>query len=420
MHSQNRLCLLATVVVYWISVLDCGRSWNAVSIRQQRSYAQTLVKGISESSGLRRKLPCAKSLWWPLCRGRQNTALAGGYGIATNYTWKEDQYELDVIVSVPSGTNAKDISFKATSTSIDLRVNSAVPTSTKNESSVGKEATSTILLDPNRALCGRINVYGTYWVISDPDDDEKQNAKVDLASGRRLITVTIEKMVGTPSDDFAIVDYDWKGVYRVEDTDEVSERKYDAAEPLDVRKYAAGMGVDIDNINMSMVDKSMFNSGLNLTQRTLEELNQSGYLASEEVTQQADGTEYVVNAEGEPVPYSAMATSDGVSKRRPVPFIDTDLLWNNTTAAKDKNETVFQQKRNFTRAAFAEDSATGISKESNPVRAKKQTVSQDPIDSLTVIRLKEILKAQGLKTSGSKSELQDRLRNQVNALLQGR
>ena len=45
--------------------------------------------------------------------------------------------------------------------------------------------------------------------------------------------------------------------------------------------------------------------------------------------------------------------------------------------------------------------------------------ASDPIDLLTVRKLKEILKSQGLKVSGNKKELQDRLRAQVNSLLQG-
>lgn len=44
--------------------------------------------------------------------------------------------------------------------------------------------------------------------------------------------------------------------------------------------------------------------------------------------------------------------------------------------------------------------------------------AKDPIDMLTVARLKEILRAQGLKVSGTKQVLRDRLRNHVNSLLQ--
>jgi SAP domain/CS domain len=338
-------------------------------------------------------------------------ALASGYGIATNYSWKEDAYEIDLTVSVPSGTRAKDIKFTATSSSIALTV----------AAKEGSDNGVMTLLDPSRVLRGRVNVDGTYWVISDPDDDgddrDRRSGGQNLPGSRR-VTITIEKMIATPSDDFAVVDYDWKGIYRTEDADEVIERKYDKPEPLDVREYAASMGVDVDNINMSMVDKTMFNSGLNLTQRTLDELNQAGYLSPEEVTQQADGTEYVVNSQGEPVPVSLTG-----ERMKPVPFLDTDSPWSKSTprdVVQVNNETVVRQKRNFTRAAFAEDSAKVNAAEGNPKAKRKTAISEDPIDSLTVARLKEILKAQGQKTSGNKSELQERLRIQVNALLQGK
>merc|ERR1712183_412227 len=41
----------------------------------------------------------------------------------------------------------------------------------------------------------------------------------------------------------------------------------------------------------------------------------------------------------------------------------------------------------------------------------------DPIDTLTVARLKEILRAQKLKVSGTKKELQDRLKLHVQSML---
>jgi SAP domain/CS domain len=336
-----------------------------------------------------------------------------GYGIATNYTWKEDAYEIDISVSVPKEIRAKDVLFKATSRSVDLRL---VTNSTAEE---------LVLLDGSRKLRGRIDVDGTYWVISDDSSDS--------GKANRKVTVTIEKIIATPKDDFDIVDYDWNGIYHIEDADEVLERKYDKPEPLDVRQYAAEMGVDIDNLNMSMVDKNMFNSGLNLTKSTLKSLHQSGYLSTEEVTQQADGTEYIVNDEGEPERVSNtpdVPTVARQSHRGSIPFVDTDSRWNKASVASSMNktmsdqtlnQTVVQLKRNFTRAAFAEDSSKTVSMETssmetNPFRSRK---TDDPIDALTVARLKEILKAQGLKTSGTKSELQERLRNKVNALLQG-
>jgi SAP domain/CS domain len=336
-----------------------------------------------------------------------------GYGIATNYTWKEGAYEIDVTVSVPKATRAKDIFFKATSRSIDLRL---VTNITSEE---------LILLDGSRKLRGRIDVDGTYWVIADDSSN--------LGNPNRKVTVTIEKIIATPKDDFDIVDYDWNGLYHVEDADEVIERRYDKPEALDVRQYAAEMGVDIDNLNMSMVDKNMFNSGLNLTKSTLKTLHQSGYLSTEEVTQQADGTEFISNDEGEleRVQNTPIIPNEAQQSRRgSIPFLDTDSQWNKVSVAismnetltdQNSNETVVRLKRNFTRAAFAEDSSKtatmeASSIETNPFRSRK---TDDPIDALTVVRLKEILKAQGLKTSGTKIELQERLRNKVNALLQG-
>ncbi len=332
---------------------------------------------------------------WP-CIGRPNqgrsSQLYSGYGIADSYTWKEEAFEIDVTVKVPAGTKAKDIVFEATSRSIDLKLSNG-----------------TVLLDKERQLRGRVNLDGTYWVISDPDSWN------DNEEAYREVTVTIEKLIKTPADDFEVVDYDWKGVYH-NDT-EVSERQYDEPEPLDVRKYAASLGVDIDNINMSQVDKTMFSSNLNMTKNTLDELNKAGYLDKQEVTRQADGTEYVTDEDGDPIPYSGLM---GMPETRPkIPFIDDDIEeadekdGESLGEASSANQTIYQQTRNFTRAAFAQDSS-----KPNPNNPFKSN-SGDPIDDLTVKRLKEILKSQGLKVSGNKKELQDRLRAQVNSLLQG-
>jgi len=327
-----------------------------------------------------------------------------GRGVATNYTWKEEAYELEITVQVPAETRAKDVLFQATSRSIDLRLGTKV------------------LLDKERPLRGRVNLDGTYWVISDPtdDDDDDDNSSNGIKKYRE-VTVTIEKLLQTPRDDFAIVEYDWKGVYAVEDEGEVTERHYDEPEPLDVRAYAANMGVDIDNIDMSKVDKTMFGNNLNMTQQTLNGLHDAGYLDIEQqVTRQADGTEYITDEDGNPVPVSPLGekTNNNNPQQQPpvqaVPFLDTDSPWHKV------NETVAQQTRNFTRAAFAKDSAQNVETKKNPFQKKQQLGATDPIDLLTVAKLKEILKTQGLKVSGSKQELQERLRSQVNSLLQGK
>lgn len=347
--------------------------------------------------------------------------LFSGTGIARDYSWREEAFEIEVTIKVPKDTRAKDLQFKALPRSIDLRL----------KASDGKVK---ILLDGNRTMRGRISLDGTFWVIS----DVRETDNVYLAQPYREVTVTIEKIIRTPKDDFEVVKYDWNGVYP-DDEDEVTYRHYDGPEELNVREYAASLGVDIDNLNMSMVDKTMFSSGLNLTQSSLDELTKAGLLR--EVTQQADGSEFIMNSEtGEPEPWLPLGMSQSSSSdqrntvsKQTIPFLDTDSPWhsvgaNQTTVLEKEEEDdpsdgvpndVVQQKRLFTRAAFAADAAN--SKTSNDDQDSGAVANAvDPIDMLTVQKLKEILKSQGLKVSGNKKELQDRLRQQVNALLQGK
>jgi hypothetical protein len=332
----------------------------------------------------------------------QKTALNSGYGIATNYTWQEEAFEIDVTVQVPRNVRAKDIMFKATTKSIDLRLKG---------SASGDGSSEVILLDVTRKLRGRVSIDGTYWVISDAQDD----------AAFREITITIEKIIKTPKDDFETIDYDWKGVYS-NDEGEVSEIKYDEPEVLDVREYAAGLGVDLDNINMTMVDKTMFSSGLNLTQDSVENLTKSGY--AQEVTRQADGSEYTTDEKGEQVPSAPLGVeSRGLEKGAPakIPFLDTNSPWHDAVPVevdRESNKTYVQQTRNFTRAAYAEDSLKAADTKKDKKSDSKDAT--DPIDMLTVKRMTAILKSQGLPSSGSKQELRDRLRKQVNSLLQGK
>jgi hypothetical protein len=337
----------------------------------------------------------------------QKTALNSGYGIATNYTWQEEAFEIDVTVQVPRNVRAKDIMFKVTAKSIDLRLKKSA------DDSGGDGSSEVILLDVTRKLRGRISIDGTYWVISDAQDD----------AAFREITITIEKIIKTPKDDFETIDYDWKGVYS-NDEGEVSEIKYDEPEVLDVREYAAGLGVDLDNINMTMVDKTMFSSGLNLTQGGVEDLTKSGY--AQEVTRQADGSEYITDDKGEQVPLAPLgAESEGLEQKAPskIPFLDTNSPWHDAVPVqvdRESNKTYVQQTRNFTRAAYAEDSLKAANKDKDNDEESDSKGATDPIDMLTVKRMTTILKSQGLKSSGSKQELRDRLRKQVNSLLQGK
>lgn len=353
---------------------------------------------------------------------RPRVPLFGGRGVAPNYTWNEEAFEIEVSVPVPPSTRAKGVRFKATVNSIDLQL-------------VGSDGSSQLLLDPVRPLRGKINVDGTYWVLEDSSDvDAGSNVDgTDPGNERRKgrrVTVTIEKLIATPRDDFEVVDYDWKGVYQ-QDT-EVSERTYDKPEPLNVREYAASLGVDIDNLNMSMVDKTMFSSGLNLTQSSYDELSKAGLV--KEVTAQNDGVDYTVDDEGRAVKFDTYGrgVDEGEIRKstaKKLPFVDVDAsTWQAAVPVyrdPETNASYVQQTRNLTRAAFAKDASssasTGPSTTKNTRRKiKEQEEVADPIDLLTVDKLKEILKSQGLRVSGSKKELQERLRKQVNSLLQGK
>ena len=249
---------------------------------------------------------------------------------------------------------------------------------------------------------------GTFWALDDDDNDS------------RKVTVTIEKSTRTPKDDFEVVDYDWRGVYPNDET-EVLERVYQEAEELDIREYAASLGVDIDNINMSMVDKTMFSSGLNLTRSTMDELSKAGYV--QEVTQQSDGTEYVTNEDGSAVPFSRLGDTVGDDEIQSVapkiPFLDTNSPWNNAVPVDDLNEdgTMKEPAVGVTQddVELPKDATVATESESDDVLDPKQ--ASDPIDMLTVKRLQEILRAQGLKVSGSKQELQERLRGHVQTKL---
>ena len=181
---------------------------------------------------------------------RKNTfRLFSGVGIAKGYTWQEEAFEIDVTVKVPNDTRAKDLQFRATSRSIDLRLTNA-------------DGSEKVLLDGNRTLRGRVSLDGTYWVIG----DVTEATDMYLASPYREVTVTIEKLIRTPKDDFEVVNYDWNGLYP-DDTNEVVSRKYDGPEELDVREYATSIGVDLDNLNMSMLCSQTTNLSQSLVER---------------------------------------------------------------------------------------------------------------------------------------------------------
>jgi len=415
------------------------------------------------------------------------TALCGGVGVANTYSWNEEQFEIEVKIKVPARTSAKDIKFKCASESIDLRLlnNCADDDDQDDDAIINDEK---VFLDGSRKVRGKICVDGTFWSIEGNGDQERE------------ITITIEKHMvptssvgGTQTYD-TLTDFDWGGLYP-NDEEEVSYRKYDEAEELNVREYAAKLGVDIDNIDMTKVDPTMFGAGLkdggaaaasasamnndmedgnnsdgegdginkskgfqfNITQATLEQLTKSGL--AKEVIQQGDGTEYELGSDGsldQENTFSMLGKDISNDELRDAGITGGNAvptMWDQQTVPVE--EAPGYQKTFDTGNSLAEadgiieseiveheiaDNAvvdvSGTVEEIDNIKdvtaeiiqnnevvqdedaSTNNEKAQDPIDMLTVARLKEILRAQGLKVSGTKQVLRDRLRGHVNILLQ--
>ena len=118
----------------------------------------------------------------PIRRKRwgSNTALFGnGKGEAKTYSWIENRREVEVTVKVPKGTRAKDILFKTSPYSIDLKL------AGRN----GKH--DIVLLNGDRQLRGKIRMDGTYWAIEDAEDNNSDDYTGPVSY--REIKVCIEK-----------------------------------------------------------------------------------------------------------------------------------------------------------------------------------------------------------------------------------
>lgn len=395
-------------------------------------------------------------------------------------------------IPVPPKTSAKDVKLKCSSEGIDLRLKN-----NDNEEEGG--GGGKILLDGTRKMRGKICVDGTFWSIADADTPTTTSSSfskvVDGEQGNpREITITIEKhfvpasTVGGQQTFDAVTDFDWGGVYP-NDEEEVTHREYDEPEELDVREYAAKLGVDIDNLDMSKVDKTMFGAGLSgettnnpldaeegqgntndkkekkglhfdIEQATLDQLTRSGL--AKEIVQQGDGTEYSLDDETE---FSMLGKDvlaeelreagivTGRSRRPPVgsttvpdvwqessvpveevpgyqktydvaddggiivgDIVETELVAEDDDSGNDSidDDESVELTEGELKSASVGDEQKGEKEE--VVAANSDET--DPIDKLTVAKLKEILKAQGLKQSGTKQILRDRLRNHVDTLLQ--
>lgn len=444
------------------------------------------------------------------------TRLFGGVGVASTYSWNEEQFEIEVKLKVPPRTSAKDIKFRCSSESIDLRLLNCPPDDNVDGGGDGKVG-ERVLLDGKRKMRGKICVDGTFWQIESGSSADEE----------REVTVTIEKHFvpvsssgGTQTYD-TLTDFDWGGLYP-NDEEEVTHRKYDEAEELNVRDYAASLGVDIgeryvfsyhanclysfvlsyslqydaalcmnhvlsDNIDMSKVNKTMFGAGLandaesalsgfdgnqddwnsgdpnggnqgfrfNMTQATLEQLTKAGL--AKEVVQQGDGTEYELGTDGrldEDRIFSMLGKDVTADELVDAGIVGGDssggripTLWGEQTVPVEEapgyqktfeagnqpdgiieSEIVEREVMSEGTAVDASATEVVVEDESNANTAKTEVAEDevddasaeqpmDPIDLLTVARLKEILRAQGLKVSGTKQELRDRLRGHVDTLL---
>lgn len=77
-----------------------------------------------------------------------STILNGGVGTASTYTWNEEQFEIEVKLTVPPRTTTKDIKFKCSSQSIDLRLLNS--DDKNNDDGDGNNIGEKILLDGSR------------------------------------------------------------------------------------------------------------------------------------------------------------------------------------------------------------------------------------------------------------------------------
>ncbi|MGK3743513.1 MAG: hypothetical protein ACI90V_010371, partial [Bacillariaceae sp.] len=84
--------------------------------------------------------------------------------------------------------------------------------------------------------------------------------------------------------------------------------------------------------------------------------------------------------------------------------------------AKDVAESVKNEK---TTAVSSQDPTITKKNKNDDVNKQKEEEkdAKDPVDNLTVAKLREVLKARGLKVSGNKKELQERLRSEIQSML---
>merc|ERR1711862_483973 len=143
---------------------------------------------------------------------------------------------------------------------------------------------------------------------------------------------------------------------------------------------------------MSMVDKSMF-SVMNMTKEVMQHAQEEGFL--QEITMQNDGA-HIENNDNN--------NDDALRTKYSSPLKNSDEI---TDAFKKTYEDMMMKTSSSSSSTTTMDH--NIEKDSSN--------NNDPIDNLTVSKLKSILKAQKLKVSGTKKELQQRLRLHVQSMI---
>ena len=208
-----------------------------------------------------------------------------------------------------------------------------------------------------------------------------------------------------------------------------------------VNKTMFGAGLDTNTVMDNDNDDELADENditddkgfhFNITQATLEQLTKVGL--AKEIVQQGDGSEYELGNGGslsEDKIFSMLGKGISDEELRSAGIVgesNIPKLWETQTVPVDdvapgsdggiiESEIVEQE------ISTADEDCSFVTV--NEVDDEKKVDSQimeetdadDPISSLRVNKLKEILREQGLKVSGNKQELRDRLKSHVNALL---
>lgn len=93
-----------------------------------------------------------------------STLLNSGVGTTSTYTWNEEQFEIEVKLTVPPKTTTKDIKFKCSSQSIDLRLLNCADDDDNNDDgddNIGEK----ILLDGTRQSEYYFDVFFIYLYV---------------------------------------------------------------------------------------------------------------------------------------------------------------------------------------------------------------------------------------------------------------